>query len=153
MRYLHTMVRVSDLDASLDFYVGKLGLVEVRRMENEKGRFTLVFLATPDDAKRIRAEASTELAAEKRLIGAERGMAGPWSIPEPGAPGVATECSGGGPRNKPQPLPVVRTFAPLPHQASQTLARQATALVAAQRNGGATGPSVSTATRPALGDP
>ena len=50
MRYLHTMVRVSDLDASLDFYCNKLGLVEVRRMENEKGRFTLVFLATPEDA-------------------------------------------------------------------------------------------------------
>ena len=53
MRYLHTMVRVSDLDASLDFYCGKLGLVEVRRIENEKGRFTLVFLATPEDAKHI----------------------------------------------------------------------------------------------------
>ena len=81
MRYLHTMVRVSDLDASLDFYVGKLGLVEVRRMENEKGRFTLVFLATPDDAKRIRAEASTELAAESPVIAIaynwdEKGYAG-----------------------------------------------------------------------------
>ena len=43
----------------------------------------------------------TALAAEMRPIGAERGMAGPWSIPEPGAPGVATECSGGRPRNKP----------------------------------------------------
>src|SRR6478752_6332015 len=64
MRYLHTMVRVSDLDASLDFYCNKLGLKEVRRMENEKGRFTLVFLATPDDAKRIKEEAQTELAAE-----------------------------------------------------------------------------------------
>jgi lactoylglutathione lyase len=53
MRYLHTMVRVSDLKASLDFYCGLLGLVELRRIENEKGRFTLVFLATPDDAKRI----------------------------------------------------------------------------------------------------
>jgi lactoylglutathione lyase len=53
MRYLHTMVRVSDLDASLDFYCNKLGLKEVRRMENEKGRFTLVFLATPDDAARL----------------------------------------------------------------------------------------------------
>ena len=68
MRYLHTMVRVSDLDASLDFYCNKLGLVEVRRLENEKGRFTLVFLATPDDAKRIRAEASTELAGESPVI-------------------------------------------------------------------------------------
>jgi len=53
MRYLHTMVRVSDLDASLDFYCNKLGLKEVRRIENEKGRFTLVFIATPEDAKRI----------------------------------------------------------------------------------------------------
>ncbi|MCP5411872.1 MAG: VOC family protein [Alphaproteobacteria bacterium] len=53
MRYLHTMVRVSDLDASLDFYCNKLGLKEVRRMENEKGRFTLVFLATPDVAAQL----------------------------------------------------------------------------------------------------
>jgi lactoylglutathione lyase len=53
MRYLHTMVRVSDLDASLDFYCNKLGLVEIRRAENEKGRFTLVFLATPEDARHI----------------------------------------------------------------------------------------------------
>lgn len=53
MQYLHTMVRVSDLDASLNFYCGLLGLKEVRRMENEKGRFTLVFLATPQDAARI----------------------------------------------------------------------------------------------------
>ena len=68
MRYLHTMVRVSDLDASLDFYCNKLGLEEVRRMENEKGRFTLVFLAAPDDAARIRAQANTELAAESPVI-------------------------------------------------------------------------------------
>ena len=45
MRYLHTMVRVSDLDASLDFFCGKLGLKEQGRYENEAGRFTLVFLA------------------------------------------------------------------------------------------------------------
>jgi lactoylglutathione lyase len=45
MRYLHTMVRVADLDASLDFYCNKLGLKELRRMDSEKGRFTLVFLA------------------------------------------------------------------------------------------------------------
>ena len=68
MRYLHTMVRVSDLDASLDFYCNMLGLVEVRRIENEKGRFTLVFLATPDDAKRIAAQADTALAAESPVI-------------------------------------------------------------------------------------
>ena len=47
MRYLHTMVRVSDLDASLDFYCKKLGLRETRRHENEKGRFTLVFVSAP----------------------------------------------------------------------------------------------------------
>lgn len=47
MKYLHTMVRVTDLDVSLDFYCNKLGLVETRRIENEKGRFTLVFLAAP----------------------------------------------------------------------------------------------------------
>ena len=49
MRYLHTMVRVSDIDQSLDFYCRKLGMVEVRRMNNEQGRYTLVFLAAPDD--------------------------------------------------------------------------------------------------------
>ncbi len=49
MKYLHTMVRVTDLDASLDFYCRKLGLVEVRRHEVEAGRFTLLFLAAPGD--------------------------------------------------------------------------------------------------------
>ena len=49
MKYLHTMVRVSDLDESLDFYCNKLGLQEVRRKEIEAGRFTLVFLAAPGD--------------------------------------------------------------------------------------------------------
>ena len=49
MQYLHTMVRVADLDAALDFYCHKLGLTEVRRFDNERGRFTLVFLAAPDD--------------------------------------------------------------------------------------------------------
>jgi len=49
MKYLHTMVRVSDLEASLDFYCDKLGLVELRRHENEAGRYTLVFLAAPGD--------------------------------------------------------------------------------------------------------
>jgi lactoylglutathione lyase len=51
MRYLHTMVRVKDLDAALDFYCAKLGLTEVRRIDNERGRFTLVFLAAPEDAE------------------------------------------------------------------------------------------------------
>lgn len=49
MKYLHTMVRVTDLDASLDFYCSKLGLVELRRKDSEQGRFTLVFLAAPGD--------------------------------------------------------------------------------------------------------
>jgi lactoylglutathione lyase len=52
MRYLHTMVRVKDLDASLDFYCAKLGLAEVRRVQNKMGRFTLVFLCAPDDVER-----------------------------------------------------------------------------------------------------
>jgi lactoylglutathione lyase len=50
MKYLHTMVRVSDLDQSLDFYCNKLGLEELRRKEVPQGRFTLVFLAAPGDA-------------------------------------------------------------------------------------------------------
>ena len=54
MEYLHTMVRVTDLDESLDFYCNKLGLQEVRRVENEKGRFTLVFLAAAGDVERAR---------------------------------------------------------------------------------------------------
>lgn len=49
MKYLHTMVRVSDLDASLDFYCNQLGLVELSRKDSEQGRFTLVFLAAPGD--------------------------------------------------------------------------------------------------------
>jgi lactoylglutathione lyase len=49
MKYLHTMVRVTDLAASLDFYCNQLGLRELRRTENERGRFTLVFLAAPGD--------------------------------------------------------------------------------------------------------
>jgi lactoylglutathione lyase len=49
MKYLHTMVRVANIDDALRFYCDALGLVEVRRRENEKGRFTLVFLAAPGD--------------------------------------------------------------------------------------------------------
>ena len=49
MRFLHTMLRVSNLDAALDFYVNKLGLKETRRRVDEKNRYTLVFLAAPDD--------------------------------------------------------------------------------------------------------
>ena len=49
MKYLHTMVRVSDVDASLDFYCEKLGLVQLRRYDNEQARFSLIFLAAPGD--------------------------------------------------------------------------------------------------------
>jgi lactoylglutathione lyase len=52
MKYLHTMVRARDLDETLDFYCDKLGLVEVRRYDSEAGRFTLIFLAAPDDVER-----------------------------------------------------------------------------------------------------
>ncbi len=55
MRYLHTMVRVRDLEESLDFYCNKLGLTEVRRYESEKGRFTLVFLSAPKDVEQAKA--------------------------------------------------------------------------------------------------
>ncbi|KTD72420.1 VOC family protein [Legionella tucsonensis] len=54
MNYLHTMVRVSNLDESLDFYCKKLGLIEVKRIENQKGRFTLIFLAAPHDLERAK---------------------------------------------------------------------------------------------------
>jgi lactoylglutathione lyase len=50
MRYLHTMVRVSDVEASLAFFCGGLGLEEIRRVEDEKGRYTLIYLAAPEDA-------------------------------------------------------------------------------------------------------
>ena len=61
MRFLHTMVRVTDLDASLRFYCDLLGLREMRRLENEAGRYTLVFLAAPADASRSEAERSPEV--------------------------------------------------------------------------------------------
>jgi lactoylglutathione lyase len=61
MRYLHTMVRIRNIEESLDFYCNKLGLVETRRFENEKGRYTLIFLAAPKDADRARAERAPEI--------------------------------------------------------------------------------------------
>mgnify|MGYP001259612506 FL=1 len=56
MRYLHTMIRVSDLEQSLDFFCNKLGMREMKRKENDKGRFTLVFLAAPEDRRRAAEE-------------------------------------------------------------------------------------------------
>ena len=50
MRYLHTMVRVTDIEQSLDFYCNKMGMVEIRRITNEAGRYTLIFLAASEDA-------------------------------------------------------------------------------------------------------
>lgn len=61
MRYLHTMVRVADLEVALGFWRDALGLVEVRRRDSEQGRFTLVFLAAPRDLERSAAEASPEV--------------------------------------------------------------------------------------------
>ena len=51
MKYLHTMIRVSDMEKSLDFYCNGLGLIEKKRLENDKGKFTLIFLAAPGDDK------------------------------------------------------------------------------------------------------
>lgn len=56
MKFLHTMIRVTDLDKTLHFFCNLLGMTEVRRIENEKGRYTLVFLASSDDVERGRAE-------------------------------------------------------------------------------------------------
>jgi lactoylglutathione lyase len=56
MQYLHTMIRISDVDASLDFFCNKLGLVEMSRNDYEKGRFTLIFLAAPEDVERAKAD-------------------------------------------------------------------------------------------------
>ena len=51
MKYLHTMIRISNVEKSLDFYCKGLGLIETKRMENKQGRFTLIFLAAPGDEK------------------------------------------------------------------------------------------------------
>ncbi len=56
MQYLHTMVRITDIDESLDFFCNKLGMEEVRRVENDKGRFTLIFLAAKEDVARGKGE-------------------------------------------------------------------------------------------------
>jgi lactoylglutathione lyase len=59
MRYLHTMLRVRNLDVALKFYQDALGLTEVRRIDNEKGRFTLVFLCAPEDVEALKKLPST----------------------------------------------------------------------------------------------
>ncbi len=59
MRYLHTMLRVRNLDVALKFYVDAFGLKEVRRIENDKGRFTLVFLCSADDLEALKKQPQT----------------------------------------------------------------------------------------------
>ena len=66
MRYLHTMLRVRNLDAALEFYVKKLGLKEARRIDNEQGRFTLVFLAASEDEGLVAKSAPSGFAAPLR---------------------------------------------------------------------------------------
>jgi lactoylglutathione lyase len=61
MKFAHTMVRVSDLEASLDFWCNKMGMIEIRRKEVPEGKFTLVFLAAPDDEKTSRETSAPEL--------------------------------------------------------------------------------------------
>ena len=61
MRYLHTMVRVENLARSLEFYCAHFGLEEIRRIDNDKGRFTLVFLAAPNDKDRAEHERAPEI--------------------------------------------------------------------------------------------
>ena len=61
MQYLHTMVRITDIDQSLHFYCDLLGMKEVRRKESEKGRFTLVFLAADEDVARSEQDSAPEL--------------------------------------------------------------------------------------------
>ncbi len=61
MRYLHSMVRIKDIDASLDFFCNGLGMVEVRRRDSEKGRYTNIHLAASDDLDRAKAEKSPTL--------------------------------------------------------------------------------------------
>jgi len=62
MKYLHTMVRIKDLDESLDFYCKKLGMVEIHRYDSEAGRFTNIFLSSPDDLSTTNEKKSTERA-------------------------------------------------------------------------------------------
>ena len=61
MKYLHTMIRVTDVDAALDFFVGKLGMIETRRKDVPEGKFTLIFLAADQDMDQAEAERAPEL--------------------------------------------------------------------------------------------
>ena len=61
MKYLHTMIRVHDVDAALDFFCTKLGMIETRRKDDEKGRYTLIFLSTDEDLEQTKKERAPEL--------------------------------------------------------------------------------------------
>ena len=61
MKYLHTMIRVTDIDAALDFFVNKLGMIETRRKDVPEGKFTLIFLAADQDLDQAEAERAPEL--------------------------------------------------------------------------------------------
>lgn len=61
MQFLHAMIRISNIDATLDFFCGKLGFIETRRQESEKGRYTNIFLAAPDDVESAKASKTPEL--------------------------------------------------------------------------------------------
>ena len=74
MKYLHTMVRVTDLDASLEFYCNHLGLREIRRRDSTSGRFTLVFLAAPGDAEAVPGRRVTDIPDAYIVIFPTRGQ-------------------------------------------------------------------------------
>ncbi|MGC6536439.1 MAG: VOC family protein [Candidatus Puniceispirillaceae bacterium] len=61
MRFVHTMIRITDIEESLDFWCDKMGMIETRRSENEAGKFTLIFLAAPADKSRAETDHSPEL--------------------------------------------------------------------------------------------
>ena len=89
MRYLHTMVRVTDVDQSLDFYVNKLGMREVRRHTNEAGRYTLIFLAAPEDEDR--ASPTRRRSSSSPTIGIRRNTAkGGISVTSPSRSTIST---------------------------------------------------------------
>ena len=61
MKYLHTMIRVSNLDETIDFFISNFGMIETRRIDSEQGRFTIVFLAAPEDVENANTEQSPVL--------------------------------------------------------------------------------------------
>ena len=89
MNYLHTMIRVGDLDGALAFFA-LLGLSEIRRMENEKGRFTLVYLAAPDDVARAKETDAPMIELQLDVRGCEPDRLSLWLRERFGAPRTST---------------------------------------------------------------